>query len=109
VTPDLLFYPVSNEAQAHAGVSDGEVVHPATQYRVNQLNYPTHRLGLESPEHILELNQQRRTLLHLRRVMRPPHLPAYAAEASEIEPQKAEAFCAAQAHDAALVFIDLNS
>jgi hypothetical protein len=108
VTPDLLFYPVSNEAEALTGVSDGEVVHPAPQYRVDQLDYPIHRLGLESPEHILEFTQQRRTLLHLRRVVRPPHLPAYTAEASEIEPQKAEAFCAAQVHNAALLFIDLN-
>ena len=54
---DLLLYPVSNEAEALAGVSDGEVVHPAPQCRVDQLDYPIYRLGLESPEHILELTQ----------------------------------------------------
>jgi hypothetical protein len=54
VTPDLLFYPVFNEAEALAGVSDGEVVYPDPQHRIDQLNY---RLGLVSPEHILELTQ----------------------------------------------------
>ena len=57
VTPDLLFYPVLDEAKALAGVSLGEVIHPAPQHRVDQLHDPINRLGLESPKHILELTQ----------------------------------------------------
>jgi hypothetical protein len=70
VTPDLLFHPVLNEAKALAGVSDGEVIHPTPQYRVDQLDHPIHRLGLESPKHLLEFAQQRRAFLHLRRIVR---------------------------------------
>jgi hypothetical protein len=33
VTPNLLFYPVLNEAEALAGVADGEVIHPTPQHR----------------------------------------------------------------------------
>ena len=44
--PDLLFYPVFDEAEALAGVSDGEVVHPAAQHRIDQLDHPAHGLGL---------------------------------------------------------------
>src|ERR1039458_5783494 len=108
VTPDLLFYPVLNEAKAFAGVSDGEVIHPAPQDRVDQLNHPIHRLGLEAPKHILELAQQRRAFLHFRRIVRSPHLPFHTAQAPEIESQKAEAFCMFQIHDATLLFIDLD-
>src|SRR6202030_923379 len=42
VTPDLLFYPVLDEAEALAGMSNREVVHPTAQDRVNQLHDPIH-------------------------------------------------------------------
>ena len=38
MAPDLLFYPVANEPEALTGMSDREVIHPSTQYRVDQLN-----------------------------------------------------------------------
>lgn len=53
MTPNLLFYPVFDEAEAFTGMSNGEVVHPAAQHRIDQLNQPVHELGLLSPEHLL--------------------------------------------------------
>ncbi len=108
MTPDLLFHPVFDEAEALAGMPHGEVVHPAPKHRIDQLHHPVHKLGLESPKDILELTQQRRTLLQLRRVVRSPHLPADTAQASEIKPEKAEAFPTFQLHDVTLLFIDLD-
>lgn len=67
---DLLLYPGANEAEALAGMPEGQVVHPSPQDRVDQLNHPIYRLGLKSPEHVVELTQQRRTLFQLWRVMR---------------------------------------
>jgi hypothetical protein len=55
VTPDLLFYPVFDEAQAFAGVSDSEVVYPAPQHRIDQSDHPVDGLGLVPPEHTLSL------------------------------------------------------
>ena len=57
MTPDLFLYPVANEGEALAGVSDGEVIRPPSEYRIDQLHDPIYWLGLESPEHILELTQ----------------------------------------------------
>ena len=108
MTSDLLLYPVSNEGEALAGVSDGEIIHPAPQDRVDQLNHPIYRLGLKSPEHVLELAQQRRTLFQLWRVMRSPHLPLDATKAAEIESQEAETLPSVQIHDVALLFIDFD-
>ena len=44
MAPDLLFYPVLNETEALAGVSNRKVIHPPSQYRVDQLNNSTHWL-----------------------------------------------------------------
>jgi len=57
MAPYLLLYPVFNETEALTGMSYGEVIHPATQYRIDQLYDPIHRLRLESPKHVLELAQ----------------------------------------------------
>jgi len=46
MVPDLLFYPVLNEVEALAGVSDREVIHPTTQHRIDQLYNPIHWLRL---------------------------------------------------------------
>jgi hypothetical protein len=45
VTPNLLFYPVLNEAETLAGVSDGEVIRPTPQHRIDQFDQPVHRSG----------------------------------------------------------------
>jgi len=44
VAPDLLFHPVFHEAEALTGISNSEVVHPATQHRVDQFDNPTYWL-----------------------------------------------------------------
>ena len=75
LTPEFLFYPVFDEAEAFAGVSNGEVVHPASQHRIDRLNHPICGLGLISPEHILEL---RGPSLLPRQVYLLPNMPAFA-------------------------------
>ena len=42
-----------------------EIIHPSTQYRVDQLNNSTHWLRSVATEHVLELSQQRRSFLEL--------------------------------------------
>ena len=98
MAPDLLFHPVFHEAEALAGMSDRKVVHPTAQHRVDQLHDPINRLRLVAAEHILELPQQRRPLLELGRVVGTPCAPQ-TAHPAEVEPQKAEAFAAAEVHD----------
>ena len=58
MAPDLLFYPVLDEAEALAGMPNREVVHPTAQDRVDQLHDPIHWLRLVAAEHVLELPQQ---------------------------------------------------
>src|SRR3977135_379819 len=75
MAPDLLFYPVLDEAEALAGMSNREVVHPTAQDRVNQLHDPIHWLRLVAAEHVFELPQQRSSLLELWRVVRRKSKP----------------------------------
>jgi hypothetical protein len=65
MAPDLLFYPVFDEAEALAGISDRKVFHPSAQDRVDQLHDPIDWLRLVAAEHILEIPQQRRAFLSL--------------------------------------------
>ena len=44
MAPDLLLYPVANEAEALAGISDRKVVHPSAQHRVDQFYNSAHWL-----------------------------------------------------------------
>jgi hypothetical protein len=74
ITPHLLLHPVCDKAKASTGGADGKVVHPATYNRVDELDDPTHRLGVEAPETVLELVQQCGALLELGRIIRR-HLP----------------------------------
>jgi len=53
MAPDLLFYPVPDEREALAGVSDRKVIHPTAQYRVDEIYDPTHWLRLAASEEIL--------------------------------------------------------
>src|SRR3977135_3018424 len=57
MAPDLLFYPVLDEAETLAGMSNREVVHPTAKDRVNQLHDPIHWLRLELPT-IRSIRQQ---------------------------------------------------
>src|SRR5262245_34275776 len=85
MAPDLLFYPVLNEAEALAGVSSRKVVDPTAQHRIDQIDHPIHRLGPIAAEHPLELPQQCRSLLELRRAVRTPDAPL-TTDAAEVEP-----------------------
>ena len=39
MAPNLLFHPLPNEGEALAGVSDGEIIHPTAQYRIDLLDH----------------------------------------------------------------------
>src|SRR5262249_59281237 len=62
--PHLLLHPVADEREAAARVADREVVHPAPEDRVDQLNHPAHRLRFEAPGDLPALPPPPRT---------PPH------------------------------------
>ena len=69
VAPDLLVYPVLNEREALAGVSDRKVINPAAQYRIDQLHDAIYWLRLVASEYCFELPQQRRSFLELWRAV----------------------------------------
>src|SRR5258706_8788883 len=58
-------------------------------------------------EHVLELPQQCRSFLELRRVVSTPDAPL-TADAAEIESQEAEAVATTEVYDSTLLFIDLD-
>jgi len=95
MAPDFLLHPVFNEAEALARVSNREVVHPPTQHRVDQIDHPIHGLGAVAAEHSLELPQQCRSFLELRRSVSSPYTPL-TTDAAEVEAEEAEALAAAQ-------------
>ena len=107
MAPDLLFYPVFNELEALAGVPDRKVIHPTAQYRFDQLHDPVYWLRLVASEHGLELPQQRRSFLQLRRVVGTPYAPT-TANAAEIESQKAKALASTEIYDSTLLVIDFD-
>src|SRR6516162_10551834 len=107
MAPDLLFYPVFDELEALARVSDREVVHPTAQYRVDQLYNPIYRLRLVASEHCFELPQQRRSFLELWRVVGTPYAPT-TADAAEVESQKAKALASTEIYDSTLLVIDFD-
>ena len=107
MAPDLLFHPVFDEAEAHAGVPDRKVVHPTAQHRVDQLHDPIHWLRLVAAEHVLELPKQRSAFLELWRVVGTPCAPS-TADAAEVESEEAEALAPTEVHDSTLLLIDLD-
>ena len=107
MTPDLLFHPVFDEAEALAGMPDRKVVHPTAQHRVDHLHYPVYWLRLVAAKHAFELPQQRRAFLELGRVVNTPYTPA-TAHAAEVESQEAEALASTEVHDLTLLFINFH-
>ena len=90
MAPDLPLDPPPDNGKAPARVPDPEVVDPAPQLRVDLGDQLLHRLRPGAPEHLLELPPQRRALLRLRRVPRPP-APPQRADTPEVKAQEAEA------------------
>ena len=103
--PHLLFHPVFEKAQASVGVSHGTGAHPSPQYRVDQVYDPLNRLGLVAPEYLLQLAQERRSLLPPRRVPRTPDTST-ALDAPKVKAQEAEGFTAGQVDPPTLSLID---
>jgi hypothetical protein len=73
MAPGLLFHPIFDVAEALTGVSNREVVHPPLELRIDQAYHPVNRLRPVSAKHLFELEQKRRPLFELGRVMRPHH------------------------------------
>src|SRR6266851_4932973 len=65
--PHLLLDPVPHRGKAPGRVPDTEVVDPAPQNRIDLRDHPSHWLRVVLLEHLLELLQQRRARLPLRR------------------------------------------
>src|SRR5712692_7834930 len=107
VAPDLPLDPPLHYGKAPARVPDPEVVDPAPQLRVDRGDQLLGRLGLIASEYLLELLQQRRTLLPLWRILRPP-APPHRADAPEVEAQKSKALPPIQVHDPALLLVQLH-
>ena len=85
-----------------------EIVHPATQYRIDPLNHDFYRPTDELLEDSPELCKQRCTLLQSWRIVGPPFLPK-AKYTPKFKPEEAEAFSLRQINHPTLVFIDLNA
>src|SRR6266849_83719 len=104
MAPHLLLDPLPHKGKAPARVPDPEVVDPAPQLRVDLSDQRLDRLGLEASEPLLELPQQRRALLPLRRVLRPP-ASAQRARPPEVKAQESKALPPTQVHDPTLLLV----
>src|SRR2546426_1905491 len=96
--------PSPHNGKAPARVPDPEVVDPAPQLRVDLGDQRLRRLGPRASEHLFEFPQQRRPLLLLGRILRPP-APPERPDAPEVEAQKSEALPPTQIHDPALLLV----
>jgi hypothetical protein len=65
MTPDLLFYPVSDEGETDTRVPDGKVLHPTPQDRIDPSDHLTDWLRLGVPENASEFVEQGRPFLAL--------------------------------------------
>src|SRR3954470_23785778 len=101
----LHLYPVLDEVEAPARVSDGKIHDPAAQHRIDDFHHPIQRLRAKAPKDLFELAQQRRPLFKLRRILRSPY-PFSRADTAKIEPQKTKAFAAAEVYDSTLLLVD---
>src|SRR5713101_9442940 len=104
MAPHLLLDPLPHKGKASARVPDPEVVDPAPQLRIDLSDQPLYRPGLEASEPLLELPQQRRALLPLRRVLRPP-ASAQRARPPEVKAQESKALPPTQVHDPTLLLV----
>src|SRR5712691_5599979 len=102
--PHLLLDPEPHRGKAPGRVPDPEVVDPAPQNRIDLRDHPSHWLRVVLLEHLLELPQQRRARLPLRRILRPP-APPQRTDAPEVEAQESKALPPAQIHHPALLLV----
>src|ERR687897_734770 len=107
VAPHLLLDPGLHEVEAPRRVPNPEVVHPAPQDRVDHRDDLPDRPRVPAPEHLLELPQQRRPLLHGRQLLHPPPTPRRAKPA-KAEAQESERLPLSQVHDPALCLVQAH-
>src|SRR5215831_10289813 len=105
VAPYLPLDPLPDKAEAPCRIPNPEVVHPAPQDRVDHPDNLRTRLGVQAPEYLLELPQQRRPLPHGRHLLHPPP-PPRRAEPAEGEAQEPERLSLSQVHDPALRLVE---
>src|ERR1017187_6635236 len=89
MSPNLPLYPVSDKRKAFTRIAHGKVVHPTAKDRIDLLDHPLHRLADILSEDFLQLCQQRRAFLQLRRVVGSP-LPVTPQNAAIFKAQKSE-------------------
>src|SRR6516225_6727814 len=104
---DLQLHPAFDELKAATRVSDGKIVHPAPQDRIDEGHHRLHGLRSVSPKELAQLAEQRRTLLQLRRVLRAPS-PVQAPHAAKVEPEEPEALAPDEIDSPALLLVDLD-
>src|SRR6266404_7691361 len=107
MSPNLLFYPVSDKRKAFTRIAYRKVVHPTTKDRVDLLDHPLHRLADILSEDLLQLCHQRCPFFQLRRVVRSP-LPVTTQNATIFKAQESETSSVCQIDDFALLFVYLH-
>ena len=103
MTPYLQFDPTFDQLEAPTGVAHGKVIHPPSQNRIDAFHHPTHGLRTIPPEHLLERTHERRSLLQLGRVLRPPSA-VHTEHSAEVKPEESKALPLGEVDDAALLF-----
>ena len=110
MSPNLPFYPVSDKRKAFTRIAYSKVGHQTAKDRVDLLDHPFHRLTDTLSEDLLQLCQQRRPFLQLRRIVGSPlpGAPQNAAIFKAQERQESEASALCQIDVFALLFVYLH-
>src|SRR5215471_353642 len=108
MTPNLPFDPVSDLREAAARMPNPEIVHPAPEDGIDQLNHRAHRLADMLPEDFPEFGKKCRSLLQLGRKLRSPFLVMTPNKAI-LKSQECETSALRQIDYPALSLVDLDS
>jgi|SRR6266478_3878372 len=107
MSPNLPFYPVSDKRKTFTRIAYSKVGHPTAKDRVDLLDHPFHRLTDTLSEDLIQLCQQRRPFLQLRRIVGSP-LPGTPQNAAIFKAQESEASALCQIDVSALLFVYLG-
>src|SRR5215475_922696 len=109
MTPDLRFYPVSYHREAATRMPNPEVVHPSSEYGIDDFNHLAHWLADMLPEDFPELGKQCLPLLLLGHKLRSPPFPATTQDEAILKSQECETSAFPQIDDSAFLLVDLDS
>src|SRR5215469_9815595 len=107
MTPKLHFYPVADLREASTRMPDPEIVHPASEDGIDQLNHLAHRLADMLSKNFPELDKKCRPLLQLGRKLRSPFLVTSQNKAI-FKSQECETFASRQIDGSTLFLVDLD-